>query len=96
MLSWHSYRRLPWIKIPTLVVHGDQDHVLPAANGRMVADQIENSEFVLIPEAGHMITTDQPELSLQAVRRFLEKVENGADDSNADLRAVGSKRTSRS
>jgi pimeloyl-ACP methyl ester carboxylesterase len=95
VLSWHSYRRLPLIKIPTLVVHGDQDHVLPPANGRMVAAQIENSEFVLIPRAGHMITTDQPELSLQVVRRFLERVQSSECDPNAGLRVVGSKRANR-
>jgi pimeloyl-ACP methyl ester carboxylesterase len=74
ILSWSSYRRLPALKLPTLVVHGDQDHILPATNGRMVARRIPEAEFVLIPDSGHMLVTDQPELSLGAVDRFLYEV----------------------
>lgn len=75
ILVWSSYRRLPSLNVPTLVVHGNQDHVLPPANGRMVAKRIPNAEFVLIRDAGHMITTDQPEASLGALRRFLAGLE---------------------
>jgi 3-oxoadipate enol-lactonase len=89
VLSWSSYQRLPNIDVPTLVVHGDQDCVLPPANGRMVASRIKNSEFVLIPDAGHMITTDQPEISLSTVRSFLERVRNQTPEYETDLRAVG-------
>jgi pimeloyl-ACP methyl ester carboxylesterase len=74
ILSWSSYRRLPQLKLPALVVHGDQDHILPAANGRMVARRISGAEFVLIPDSGHMLITDQPELSLEAMERFLYDV----------------------
>ncbi len=88
ILSWSSYSRLPQIKVPTLVVHGEQDHVLPPANGRMVASRISNSEFVLLPNAGHILTTDQPELSLQIVRRFLETVRAGERASDAGLQDV--------
>jgi 3-oxoadipate enol-lactonase len=92
ILSWSSYSRLPQVKVPTLVVHGDQDHVLPPSNGRMVASRIENSEFVLLPQAGHIITTDQPELSLRVVKRFLETVRAGNDISDAGLQEVRVKR----
>lgn len=71
VLSWSSYRRLPQLRVPALVIHGDEDHILPASNGRTVARRIPGSQFVLIPQAGHMLTTDQPELSLQVVERFL-------------------------
>ena len=74
ILRWSSYRRLPKIRIPTLVVHGDQDHMLPAANGQMVATRIPNAEFVLLPQTGHIITTDQPELAAKIVLDFLERV----------------------
>lgn len=74
ILSWNSRSRLSQIKAPTLVIHGDEDHILPAINGRMVAKQIPNAEFVLIPHAGHMLITDQPELSFRAVKQFLEHI----------------------
>jgi 3-oxoadipate enol-lactonase len=71
VLSWGSYRRLPQLRVPVLVIHGDEDHILPASNGRAVARRIPGAAFVLIPQAGHILTTDQPELSLQIVERFL-------------------------
>jgi pimeloyl-ACP methyl ester carboxylesterase len=89
VLSWSSYNRLPQIQVPTLVVHGDQDHVLPPANGRMVASRIQNSEFVLLPQTGHIITTDQPELSLRVVKGFLENLKNGSYVSDAGLEDAG-------
>jgi 3-oxoadipate enol-lactonase len=71
---WSSYRRLPRIKVPTLVVHGDQDHVLPLANGERVAERIEGSKLVVIPNAGHMIMSDQPEITRKVILDFLETV----------------------
>jgi pimeloyl-ACP methyl ester carboxylesterase len=85
ILSWNSRRRLSQIQAPTLVIHGDEDHILPAINGRMVAELIPNAEFALIPRAGHMLITDQPELSIRVVKQFLERVE--ASTSTRDFNA---------
>ncbi len=74
ILLWSSYRRLPRIKVPTLVVHGAEDHLLPPENGRIVASRIPNARFVLIPHAGHILMTDQPELTGQHLLEFLEEV----------------------
>jgi pimeloyl-ACP methyl ester carboxylesterase len=72
ILAWSSYRRLPGLTIPTLVAHGEHDHILPPSNGRMVAAQIPNAEFALLQDAGHMIITDQPETAVEILERFLE------------------------
>lgn len=71
ILMWSAYRRLPAIRIPTLVVHGDQDRLVPASNGRAVARRIPGAEFTLIPNAGHILTTDQPEICANTLLRFL-------------------------
>jgi pimeloyl-ACP methyl ester carboxylesterase len=76
ILIWSSYSRLPQIHIPTLVVHGDEDHMLPIANGRMIAQRIPGAEFVQINQAGHVLATDQPEICLREMNRFLEQVES--------------------
>lgn len=75
ILAWSSYRRLPNLRLPALIVHGEHDHVLPPANGRMVARRIPGSEFVVIPDAGHMIVTDQPEIAILTMQRFLNRLE---------------------
>lgn len=72
ILMWSAYRRLPSIRTPTLVVHGDQDRLVPPDNGRAVARRIPGAEFELIPNAGHVMTTDQPELCSNILLRFLE------------------------
>ena len=76
ILVWSSYHRLPQVRIPTLVVHGEDDHVLPVANGRIIARRIPGAEFMLIKQAGHMLGTDQPEICMRELTRFLQRVES--------------------
>lgn len=71
ILMWSAYGRLPSIRIPTLVVHGDQDRLVPVENGRAVARRIPGAKFELIPNAGHVLTTDQPELCSETLLTFL-------------------------
>jgi 3-oxoadipate enol-lactonase len=78
ILLWNSYGRLPGIKVPTLVMHGEEDHLLPPQNGRIVASRIPGARFELLPKAGHMLTTDQPEATLQHLLRFLQQVSSGS------------------
>lgn len=42
-------------RIPTLVVHGDRDMMVPFKMGKDVADIVPESEFVAVPGAGHNI-----------------------------------------
>jgi pimeloyl-ACP methyl ester carboxylesterase len=71
ILLWTSYRRLPRITAPTLVVHGDQDRLVPMVNGRVVAKRIRGAQFKVIQNAGHILTTDQPEACAQNIQEFL-------------------------
>lgn len=71
ILMWSSYRRLPQIEVPTLVVHGDQDRLLPPANGRVIADRIPGARFLLLKDAGHILVTDQPAACLDAIVGFM-------------------------
>ena len=50
--------RLGAITAPTLVVHGEQDRVLPLDNGRLLADHIAGSRFVTVAHGGHAFLTD--------------------------------------
>jgi 3-oxoadipate enol-lactonase len=62
---------LPKINVPTLVIVGEQDALAPPDEARAYAQQIPNSQFVVIPYAGHVSNMEQPEAFLQAVRGFL-------------------------
>lgn len=71
ILLWSAYGRLPRIQAPTLVVHGDQDRMVPTENGRVLASRIPGARFQLIRDAGHIMITDQPQECVQAIRAFL-------------------------
>jgi pimeloyl-ACP methyl ester carboxylesterase len=45
--------RLASLRVPTLVVHGDADILVPVDNGRMVAAAIQSARLVEIPGMGH-------------------------------------------
>ena len=75
-MCWSSYGRLPRLRLPVLVIHGDQDHVVPPENGRVVARRIPGAAFILVPQAGHILATDQPELLLEMINGFLAKTKD--------------------
>jgi 3-oxoadipate enol-lactonase len=75
ILAWSSYRRLRRIGVPTLVIHGEQDRLVPPQNGKAVASRIPGAQFRLVPDAGHMLLTDQPESCTEIVLSFLRQQE---------------------
>jgi 3-oxoadipate enol-lactonase len=62
---------LAGMQVPTLVIVGEQDVLTPPDVAQAYAQQIPNSQFVVIPHAGHISNMEQPEAFLQAVRGFL-------------------------
>ncbi len=73
ILVWSSYFRLHRISVPALVAHGAEDCLIPPQNGRVVASRIPGARFQLIPRAGHIVMTDQPEVCLDLALDFLER-----------------------
>jgi 3-oxoadipate enol-lactonase len=71
IMAWEAYSRLPQIAVPTLVIHGASDQLIPPGNGKLVADQIPNAKLVMIPHASHIFSTDQPKITDQALLSFL-------------------------
>src|SRR5579864_4232637 len=71
ILAWESYSRLGEIKAPTLVIHGETDRLVPAGNGKLIAESIAGSKLVMLPHASHIYMTDQPEASHKAIMDFL-------------------------
>lgn len=49
--------RLGEIAVPTLVLAGEQDQVVPPASSRLVAERIPGAEIVTDPECGHTVRT---------------------------------------
>jgi 3-oxoadipate enol-lactonase len=74
ILAWEAYSRLPKIAAPTLVIHGENDRLIPPANSHLIAKRIPGAKLVLIPKAGHVLSTDQPDAVHREVLEFLSSL----------------------
>jgi pimeloyl-ACP methyl ester carboxylesterase len=59
--------RLERITAPTLVIHGEEDRVLPPENGRRLAASIAGARLLTLRHAAHAFPTDQPEIARELV-----------------------------
>lgn len=59
------------IKVPTLILFGEYDKVVPPANASLLAEKIADSKVVILPNAGHFFPIEVPEAASQAVIEFL-------------------------
>jgi pimeloyl-ACP methyl ester carboxylesterase len=71
ILAWTSWERLPKVAARTLVIHGDNDRLVPPGNGQILASRIPNAQLVMLKDAGHIFPTDQPEATREALLGFL-------------------------
>jgi len=60
------------ITVPTLVVHGSDDQLIPLAEARAMADAIPDAHFAVIPAAGHLAPVEQAVNTGRVIREFLE------------------------
>ncbi len=60
------------LKVPTLLVAGEYDKIIPATMGRQAAAMNEKIEFALIPNTAHFPMLEDPAIYLPRVREFLQ------------------------
>ncbi len=70
-----TYDRLPEIEVPTLVIAGDADRIIPSENSKIIASRIPGAELVMIPNAGHGFT-ESPQAT-KAILDFLKRHPQG-------------------
>lgn len=61
---------LAGITVPTLVISGQNDGLIPPAVSQEMAEAIPGAEFVTIPGAGHLSPMEKPEAFAEALRKF--------------------------
>jgi pimeloyl-ACP methyl ester carboxylesterase len=59
------------IRVPTLVVWGREDRLLPSHDSESVAARIAGSRLVILPEAGHLPQREVPDTFSSTVAGFL-------------------------
>ncbi len=71
MIGWTSAPFLPFLSVPSLVLGGDRDRIVPLVNSKMIAKLIPNSKLHVIEGGGHLfIVSRLPEI-LPIMREFL-------------------------
>jgi pimeloyl-ACP methyl ester carboxylesterase len=59
------------ICVPTLIVWGEEDKVIPLKIGEMLAEAIPDSRLVVLPEVGHAPHEEAPEKTIPVILEFL-------------------------
>jgi class 3 adenylate cyclase len=62
---------LPTIRVPTLVVHRQDNPIVTIEQGRYVADQIEGASFVAVPGADYGLAVGDIDVVIDEVEEFL-------------------------
>ncbi|MBM4467524.1 MAG: alpha/beta hydrolase [Chloroflexi bacterium] len=66
--------QLAEIRVPCLVITGDDDRIVPTEQSIRLADELPDAALVVIPDCGHVPHEECPEAFLQAVTGFLDKL----------------------
>ena len=72
--GFDSFARLGQIKAPTLIIHGDDDSIVPYPNAEVIHGAITGSKKHTLKSAGHMFFWEVPEESVRVASDFLAAV----------------------
>lgn len=75
--GWHGADRLARLRVPTTVVHGDKDVLLPVDNGRRLARAIPRARYIELTGVGHL----PPYEALSQVTEIIVAADEGVADS---------------
>lgn len=70
-IGWSSWSFLPHIRHETLVICGDDDPLVPVANGKMLAARIPRAALTIVERAGHLLLWDEPERVAPRIGAFV-------------------------
>jgi len=59
------------VTVPTLVCHGEGDRIQELDFAYHLAGTLPDAELLLVPDAGHGVQLDQPDVFVEALERFL-------------------------
>jgi pimeloyl-ACP methyl ester carboxylesterase len=62
------------ITLPALVVTGDDDRIVPTRDSIRLAGELPNASLVVIENAGHIPQEEKPQVFMQEVTRFLNRI----------------------
>jgi 2-hydroxy-6-oxonona-2,4-dienedioate hydrolase len=78
--------RLPFVEVPTLVVRGTADPLVPAAWAEEVCHRLPDARLVTLDDVPHAMVHDAPDAAADVVIAFLTPSDAGADVAPLDPR----------
>ncbi|MDO8434314.1 MAG: alpha/beta hydrolase [Candidatus Binatus sp.] len=72
--GFDTFARLTEIKSPTLIIHGDDDAIVPHQNAEILHGAIAGSSVHILKAAGHMFFWEAPEETVRVAGDFLNRV----------------------
>lgn len=72
--GFDSFARLGQIKAPTLIIHGDDDSIVPYGNAEVLRGAIAGSKTHTLKTAGHMFFWEMPDEAVRVAGDFLAAV----------------------
>jgi len=72
--GFESFARLGQIKTPTLIIHGDDDVIIPVGNAEVLKRGIQGSRVHILKGAGHMFFWEASEEAVKSAGDFLASV----------------------
>ena len=67
-----STPNLARIDRPTLILHGADDQLIPSKEAEIMHTGIKGSRLRLLPDSGHLLNLQQPQMFNEAVQKFVE------------------------
>ena len=61
------------ISLPTLIIHGDNDMLVPLSDAEWLASSIPNSHLSILKGAGHVPTVTRPREIAEEINRYFQK-----------------------
>jgi pimeloyl-ACP methyl ester carboxylesterase len=53
--------------VPTLVITGEKDRLIPVGDARWLANTIPGATLLRVPDAGHMLILERPDIVTEAI-----------------------------
>ena len=60
--------------LPTLVLTGDKDKMIPMEHSERIVERLPDSEFVVVPDAGHLVLLEKPHVVTAALAGLVRGV----------------------
>ncbi len=70
-MKYEPLGRLGDLAAPALILHGEEDRLIPVENARMLGEAITNAEVVIVERAGHAVVVEAADAVNAAVEGFI-------------------------